>query len=409
MSAELPKASYIQGRVDVVDLSKDGFKPNTIDINQTLSKDLLVATGVKGRLESVSDRNYWRLGSDTMGIWYSDTSFWLQSGSILFCSQTKQEIQFSSLECNATFKGRGTIIIEATGNGGFKFIPLEGKGILTTAKGGSKEILGGRMLLVLGKPTYFGDAYDIDLKLKNKLLSEIKRTWPFVKKLFKKKNLNLKNFKYFTSLEETLKDADFIQECATENYNTKTKLMKIIGDHAKSSAIISSSSSGLLPTRIYSKCKKPQRTIIGHPFNPVYLLPAVEIVPGISSGIAAIAGCLLAYKLPGLQETQFEVFGGLALLAFVYLGGITTIWGAIVGGCLMAGGLLPEFLGVHFESIDKGLINAVGAIGLIVNAKVTNGEGVALLQTDLVKNTLTALRRPPDDTANTSNDEEAVV
>ena len=130
---------------------------------------------------------------------------------------------------------------------------------------------------------------------------------------------------------------------------------------------------------------------------------------GISSGIAAIAGCLLAYKLPGLQETQFEVFGGLALLAFVYLGGITTIWGAIVGGCLMAGGLLPEFLGVHFESIDKGLINAVGAIGLIVNAKVTNGEGVALLQTDLVKNTLTALRRPPDDTANTSNDEEAVV
>ncbi|GIR36284.1 MAG: hypothetical protein CM15mP49_16690 [Actinomycetota bacterium] len=47
---------------------------------------------------------------------------------------------------------------------------------------------------------------------------------------------------------------------------------------------------------------------------------------GISSGIAAIAGCLLAYKLPGLQETQFEVFGGLALLAFVHLGGITTIW-----------------------------------------------------------------------------------
>ena len=131
---------------------------------------------------------------------------------------------------------------------------------------------------------------------------------------------------------------------------------------------------------------------------------------GISSGIAAIAGCLLAYKLPGLQETQFEVFGGLALLAFVYLGGITTIWGAIVGGCLMAGGLLPEFLGVHFENIDKGLINAVGAIGLVVNAKITNGEGIALLQTDLVKNTLAALRRPPDDEdTNSTKDEEASV
>ena len=118
---------------------------------------------------------------------------------------------------------------------------------------------------------------------------------------------------------------------------------------------------------------------------------------GISSAIAAIAGCLIAYKLPGLQTDQFEIFGGLGLLAFAYLGGITTVWGAIVGGCLIAGGLIPEFLGVHFASIDTGLINAVGAIGLVVNAKVTNGEGVALLQTDLAKNTLAALRRPPDD------------
>ena len=56
--------------------------------------------------------------------------------------------------------------------------------------------------------------------------------------------------------------------------------MGTIGNYAKSNAIISSSSSGLLPTRIYSKCKNPQRSLIGHPFNPVYLLPAVEIVPG---------------------------------------------------------------------------------------------------------------------------------
>ena len=123
-------------------------------------------------------------------------------------------------------------------------------------------------------------AFDKDPKLKNSLIKEIKRTWPFVKKLFKKNKLNLKNFYYFTSLEKTLKDADFIQECATENYALKTKLMNTIGNYAKPNAIISSSSSGLLPTRIYSKCKNPQRSLIGHPFNPVYLLPAVEIVPG---------------------------------------------------------------------------------------------------------------------------------
>ena len=123
-------------------------------------------------------------------------------------------------------------------------------------------------------------AFDKDLKLKKNLVSEIKRTWPYVKKLFNKKTLKLKNFKYFTSLEEAVKNADFIQECASENYALKTRLMATIDKYAKPKAIISSSSSGLLPTKIYSKCKNPQRTIIGHPFNPVYLLPAVEIVPG---------------------------------------------------------------------------------------------------------------------------------
>ena len=123
-------------------------------------------------------------------------------------------------------------------------------------------------------------AFDKDIKLKKKLLSEIKRTWPYVKKLFNKKKLNLKNFEYATSIKEALKDVDFIQECVTENYKIKINLMSIIGKYSRPNAIISSSSSGLLPTKIYSKCKNPERTMIGHPFNPVYMCPGVEIVPG---------------------------------------------------------------------------------------------------------------------------------
>ena len=110
-------------------------------------------------------------------------------------------------------------------------------------------------------------AFDKDLKLEKKLIIEIKRAWPFVKKLFNKKKLNLKNFKYVTSIEEDVKDADFIQECAPENYKLKINLMNNISKKAKSNAIISSSSSGLLPTRIYSKCKNPARAMIGHPFT----------------------------------------------------------------------------------------------------------------------------------------------
>ena len=123
-------------------------------------------------------------------------------------------------------------------------------------------------------------AFDLNIRQKKILIEQIKRSLPFVKKLFKKSKINLKNLSFKTSLIETLKDVDFIQECATENYKLKTKLMSDIGKHSKPSAVISSSSSGLLPSIIFSKCKNPNRGIIGHPFNPVYMLPAVEIVPG---------------------------------------------------------------------------------------------------------------------------------
>ena len=161
-------------------------------------------------------------------------------------------------------------------------------------------------------------AFDKDLKLKKNLITKIKKTWPHVRKLFKKKKLNLKNFHFFTSIKETLKDADFIQECATENYALKTKLMNTISRYAKSSVIISSSSSGLLPTKIYSKCKNPARAMIGHPFNPVYLLPAVEIVPGKKTSrkylnqaknfykSMAMNPIMLKHELPGYLSDRLQ-------------------------------------------------------------------------------------------------------
>ena len=149
-------------------------------------------------------------------------------------------------------------------------------------------------------------AFDKDPKLKTSLVTEIKRSWPYVKKLFNKKNLNLKNLKYFTSIGEALKDADFIQECATENYTLKTNLISSIGKYSKKNAIIASSSSGLLPTRIYSKCKNPKRGLIGHPFNPVYLLPAVEIVPGKKTSMKFVNKAKKFYKSISMSPIILE-------------------------------------------------------------------------------------------------------
>jgi branched-chain amino acid transport system permease protein len=128
---------------------------------------------------------------------------------------------------------------------------------------------------------------------------------------------------------------------------------------------------------------------------------------GISSAIASIAGVMLAYKIPAVQAENFAIFSGLGLLAFVYLGGITTGYGAVVGGMLVAGGMMPEFLGLHFGDVERGMINAVGAVGLIVNAIVTGGEGVALLQSNgLGKIPLGLLRRNPDEDEDSEANEE---
>ena len=123
-------------------------------------------------------------------------------------------------------------------------------------------------------------AYDLKTKSRSKVLKEIKRTSQYVKKMFRIKKINLKNLSFHKTLRDALFNSEFIIECATENYKIKINLMEEIGKYSKPHAIISSSSSGLLPTKIYSKCLNPERGLIGHPFNPVYLLPGVEVVPG---------------------------------------------------------------------------------------------------------------------------------
>jgi carnitine 3-dehydrogenase len=76
-------------------------------------------------------------------------------------------------------------------------------------------------------------AFDKNFELYNKSIKEIKRTWPHIKKFFGKTKLNLENLKYCNSIEEATKEADFIQECVSENYPLKTNLMRIIDEKSK--------------------------------------------------------------------------------------------------------------------------------------------------------------------------------
>ena len=122
--------------------------------------------------------------------------------------------------------------------------------------------------------------FEPSIKQKKFLLDEIKRTTKSLKNFYKISTISTKKLYFKKTIRDAVKDVDLIQENVPENEKIKKKIVKEISKWSKPNAIIASSSSGLLPSRIQSACKNPARFIIAHPFNPVYLLPLVEIVKG---------------------------------------------------------------------------------------------------------------------------------
>jgi len=82
------------------------------------------------------------------------------------------------------------------------------------------------------------------------------------------------------SMHELLHEAEMIQESVTEDYGIKAEVYREIEAHASETAVLASSSSGLLITKMQAALQHPQRAIIAHPFNPPHLIPLVELVPG---------------------------------------------------------------------------------------------------------------------------------
>jgi len=80
------------------------------------------------------------------------------------------------------------------------------------------------------------------------------------------------------TVEAAVTGVDLVQESAPEREALKISLLAQAAEAAPPHAIIATSTSGLLPSRLADGMRGPERFIVGHPFNPVYLLPLVEIV-----------------------------------------------------------------------------------------------------------------------------------
>ena len=85
---------------------------------------------------------------------------------------------------------------------------------------------------------------------------------------------------FAASIADAVAAAELIVEAVPERLEVKHAVYAEIEAAAKPNAIISSSTSGIMPTDLQAEMRHPGRLLVGHPFNPVYLLPLVELVGG---------------------------------------------------------------------------------------------------------------------------------
>jgi len=97
------------------------------------------------------------------------------------------------------------------------------------------------------------------------------------------------------SVEEAVRDADFVQESAPERLELKQSLLGAADVAARPDVVLASSTSGLLPSRLAEGLRHPDRLVVGHPFNPVYLLPLVEVVRGERTSREALERAAAVY------------------------------------------------------------------------------------------------------------------
>ena len=131
------------------------------------------------------------------------------------------------------------------------------------------------------------------------LMSVIKTGWISLQALGLSPGASLDRLRITTDLADAVKDAQFIQESAPERLDIKQALYKRLGELAPRDCVIASSTSGLMMTQIQADCPSPQRTVIGHPFNPPYLLPLVEVVGGHAPEPEAVAWAVAFYAIAG--------------------------------------------------------------------------------------------------------------
>lgn len=179
------------------------------------------------------------------------------------------------------------------------------------------------------------------------------------------------------TLAEAVAGADFVQENAPEREDLKQGLLAEIDAAARPDVIVGTSTSGLLPTRLQERMAHPGRLVVGHPFNPVYLLPLVELVAGQRTAPETVTRAADFYRSIGMRplhvRTEIEGFVADRLMEALWRealwlvkDGVATteeIDAAVVYGCGLRWSLMGTFLTFHLAGGEGGMRHMLHQFG----------------------------------------------
>ena len=130
------------------------------------------------------------------------------------------------------------------------------------------------------------------------------------------------NIRFAASIGDAVRDADLITEAVPEDAEIKAAVYAEIEESASPSALVASSTSGILPSTLQKGMKHPERLLVAHPFNPVYLLPLVELVAGKDTASHIIPRATEFYEAIGMRplhiRKEIEAFVADRLLEAVW-------------------------------------------------------------------------------------------
>ena len=170
---------------------------------------------------------------------------------------------------------------------------------------GTGVIGGGWVAYFLAKG-YRVVAWDPGAGAEERLEHLVDAAWPALTELGLADGADRRNLTFEPDLAMACGQADFVQESAPEDLDLKRRLLADIDAATPEGVVISSSTSGYAMSEMQTHCAHPGRTVVGHPFNPPYLIPLVEVVGGSLTDPEVVAWTSDFFRLAGKSVITME-------------------------------------------------------------------------------------------------------